>query len=108
MVCYCKIYMLHDLLEYIYPIIPLMPVSVKVPLLIRSFHSPKSVTFGCEKIIQVLCSERALCAVHDLLTAFSLYVHNVLGHLPIILKSLKMPNPIDLKQSFRNVLDCSH
>ena len=33
------LYMLPDLSEYIYPIIPLMPVSVKVPLLIRSFQS---------------------------------------------------------------------
>ena len=67
MVCYCKRYMLPDLSEYIYPIIPLMPVSVKVPLLIRSFHSPKSAIFGSERIIQVLCSERALCAMHDLI-----------------------------------------
>ena len=47
----CKRFVLPDLSEYIYPIIPLMPVSVKVPLLIRIFRSPKSAIFGCERII---------------------------------------------------------
>ena len=30
-------------------------------------HFPKYAIFGCERIIQVLCSERALCAMHDLM-----------------------------------------